>query len=59
MSEIAEAVYVDSRSVACDGGSDQLGHPRVYIAIDRSNQVICPYCGKRFVYDPEKAEAGS
>src|SRR5262245_5268121 len=55
MSGAVETVYVDSRNVACDGGAGPLGHPRVYLAIDKTDQVVCPYCSKRFVHDPAKA----
>lgn len=57
MDKIVEAKKVDSKNVACDGGGGQLGHPRVFLAIDGNNQVICPYCGQTFVLDPAKANA--
>ncbi|MGI9436945.1 MAG: zinc-finger domain-containing protein [Geminicoccaceae bacterium] len=57
MTETADVTKVDSKSVACDGGAAQLGHPRVYLAIDESNQVICPYCNQLFVFDPKKTAA--
>ena len=40
---------VDSREIACDGGNGPLGHPRVFLHMDSTNQVDCPYCGRRFV----------
>lgn len=52
--DVTDEVYVDSRSVACDGGG-ALGHPRVYLAIDESGRVECPYCSRRFIYDPDRA----
>ena len=58
MSKVVDTTKVDSRNVACDGGAGQLGHPKVFLAIDDTNQVTCPYCGKIFVLDAEKAEPG-
>ncbi len=58
MSKIIESVKVTKSNVACDGGADQLGHPRVFLAIDDTNQVTCPYCGKIFIFDKEKADQG-
>ena len=58
MKKKIETVKVDSRDVACDGGGGQLGHPRVFLAIDETNQATCPYCGKIFVLEGEKAQAG-
>lgn len=40
--------HVDERTVACDGGGDALGHPRVYLRIE-DRQVLCPYCSRRYV----------
>jgi uncharacterized Zn-finger protein len=47
-----EVIYVDSRTAVCDGGGGVLGHPRVFLAIDASGEVECPYCSRRFVYAP-------
>ncbi len=55
MPEMIEVCYVDADSVACDGGCGPLGHPRVYMAIDRTGRVTCAYCGRLFVRDPERA----
>ena len=46
----AEETYVDTKSVACDGGGGPLGHPRVWMAIDASGRIECPYCSRIFVY---------
>jgi len=37
------------RVVFCDGGHPALGHPRVYINLDKPGNHICQYCGHRFV----------
>jgi uncharacterized Zn-finger protein len=50
-----EVIYVDGKTAVCDGGVGVLGHPRVYLAIDRSGEVECPYCSRRFVLAPDKA----
>jgi uncharacterized Zn-finger protein len=55
MPETIEVCYVEADSVACDGGCGPLGHPRVYMAIDRTGRVTCAYCGRLFVRDPERA----
>lgn len=58
MNTTAEAIKVDSKSVACDGGTGQLGHPRVFLAVDRDDRVACPYCGQIFVYEPDGNDTG-
>jgi uncharacterized Zn-finger protein len=47
--EIKNIVEVDSRMVSCDGGDEDLGHPKVYLTMGRTNEIECPYCGKAFV----------
>jgi len=43
-----EIIEVDDRTVACDGCDGALGHPRVFLYIDR-NSVLCPYCSRLYV----------
>lgn len=48
---IAEVPPVETqeRVVFCDGGHPALGHPRVYIKLDKPGNHACGYCGQRFV----------
>ncbi|XP_033225303.1 NADH dehydrogenase [ubiquinone] iron-sulfur protein 6, mitochondrial [Belonocnema kinseyi] len=38
----------EDRVVACDGGGGPLGHPKVYINLDKPGNHSCGYCGLRF-----------
>jgi len=38
----------EERVVWCDGGHPALGHPRVYINLDKPGNHACGYCGLRF-----------
>ena len=51
--EAPETVIVKQTRVACDGGGDALGHPKVYLQIGEEGFVDCPYCDRRFVLDPQ------
>ncbi|XP_046842159.1 NADH dehydrogenase [ubiquinone] iron-sulfur protein 6, mitochondrial-like [Xenia sp. Carnegie-2017] len=42
-------IEVDGRVVWCDGGGGPLGHPKVFINLDRDGVHICGYCGLRYV----------
>ena len=46
-----ETSVVNSKSVACDGGDDALGHPKVYLNMGDEGQVECPYCDALFVLE--------
>ncbi|CAO3625208.1 unnamed protein product [Cunninghamella blakesleeana] len=39
---------VHQRIVSCDGGDGALGHPKVYINLDKPGAHACGYCGVRF-----------
>ena len=54
--EAEEKVYVESKTVACDGGG-ALGHPLVYLNMEGSNHIVCPYCSRDFVLKEGTADA--
>lgn len=37
--------WVDGKAVACDGGGGPLGHPRIFINLDKPQVCMCTYCG--------------
>lgn len=39
---------VEDRVVKCDGGHPALGHPAVFINLDKPGTHACGYCGQRF-----------
>jgi uncharacterized Zn-finger protein len=43
-----ETIYVESDTVACNGGGGPLGHPRVYLSL-AAGQVECPYCSRLYL----------
>lgn len=61
MIQPSETVTSDSARVSCDGASgirtngaykpSALGHPRIWLEIDKKGYVDCPYCDRRFVLD--------
>lgn len=53
-----EIVTVKTRQVRCEGSGGSLGHPAVYLTLERDDQVVCPYCSRTFVLEPgAKAES--
>lgn len=53
MRQPPETIAVQTARPFCDGGannpSNALGHPRVYLTMDASGKIDCPYCGRRYV----------
>jgi uncharacterized Zn-finger protein len=43
-----ETITVQTETLFCDGGNNDLGHPRVYLTM-KDGEVDCPYCGRHFV----------
>ncbi|MEZ5691260.1 MAG: zinc-finger domain-containing protein [Rickettsiales bacterium] len=55
MSKIEE-FSVTSLEIVCSGGEGALGHPKVYLHIEREKgDVTCPYCSRTYVYKPISA----
>ena len=50
-------ILVEDRIVSCDGSGGALGHPAVYLHIGDENEIICPYCSRRFVLTENAKEA--
>jgi NADH dehydrogenase (ubiquinone) Fe-S protein 6 len=50
---IAEQPIIKSeqRVVYCTGGDEHLGHPKVYINLDKPGAHACGYCGLRYERD--------
>ncbi|KND03279.1 uncharacterized protein SPPG_02330 [Spizellomyces punctatus DAOM BR117] len=40
--------FVEARRVACNGGGGALGHPQVWLNLDKDEPQACGYCGLRF-----------
>jgi len=51
VTEAPETRIVDTYRVACDGGEEALGHPRVWLTIPQDmGYVECPYCDAKLVH---------
>ena len=46
------SVFVSGRclDVRCDGGNSLLGHPVEFLTLARGDEVVCGYCGRRYVH---------
>lgn len=43
--------WTSSRTVSCDGGGGPLGHPRIFINVDKPQICWCTYCGLPFAHE--------
>jgi len=46
--EVEEIIIVEQSSVSCDGSGGPLGHPRVYLHIAETREIVCPYCSRTY-----------
>jgi uncharacterized Zn-finger protein len=51
MPEITEIIKTDHKEVACSGSGGALGHPKVYLEMGEKDEIVCPYCSRKFVYE--------
>jgi len=45
-----ETQVVQTHRIACDGGGGAGGHPKVYMDMGQTDEAVCKYCGKKFVF---------
>ncbi|HET6468198.1 MAG TPA: zinc-finger domain-containing protein [Geminicoccaceae bacterium] len=45
-----EIVVTDHIEVRCDGGNGPLGHPAIYMTLEKGGEAVCKYCGRRYVH---------
>lgn len=43
-------ITVHTHKVMCAGSKAPLDHPHVYLPLIDSNETICPYCSKKYIY---------
>ncbi|KAF2718947.1 hypothetical protein K431DRAFT_229692 [Polychaeton citri CBS 116435] len=43
--------WTKSRTVSCDGGGGPLGHPRIFINVDKPQICWCTYCGVPYAHE--------
>ncbi|KAI9860915.1 MAG: hypothetical protein M1813_005594 [Trichoglossum hirsutum] len=51
--------WVKERVVSCDGGGGPLGHPRIFINVDKPEIAHCTYCGLPFANHHHRAHLES
>jgi uncharacterized Zn-finger protein len=44
-----EIVVTDHLEVRCDGNG-LLGHPAVYMTLEKAGEAVCKYCGRRYLH---------
>jgi len=45
-----ETVYTKETRVSCKGTEDA-GHPIVYLELSKKGETVCPYCSKVFILE--------
>ncbi|GAB7351026.1 hypothetical protein MBLNU459_g1512t3 [Dothideomycetes sp. NU459] len=46
--------WVKGRAASCDGGGGPLGHPRIFINVDKPQICWCTYCGVPYAKESHK-----
>lgn len=45
----AEAIIVNTTTVACEGNGPVTGHPKVFLTFSSAEkELVCPYCSRTF-----------
>ncbi len=51
-----ETKRITTNKVSCDGDEGALGHPRVYLTVNRDGMTECPYCDRRYLLIGSQAD---
>ncbi|KAF2220550.1 hypothetical protein BDZ85DRAFT_28364 [Elsinoe ampelina] len=46
--------WIKERKASCDGGGGPLGHPRIFINVDKPQICWCTYCGLPFAHEKNR-----
>ncbi|TKX26820.1 zinc finger domain-containing protein 2 [Elsinoe australis] len=46
--------WLKTRTTSCDGGGGPLGHPRIFINVDKPQICWCTYCGVPFAHEKHR-----
>ena len=44
-------IRIGVKEFQCMGASPPYDHPHVYLDMGEENEIVCPYCSTRYVYD--------
>ena len=47
----AEKIEVGVKEFKCIGARSPFDHPHVFLDMGQDNDIICPYCSTRYVYN--------
>ncbi len=53
--QAAALVRIGAREFNCIGVSPPDDHPHVYLNMGAADELMCPYCGTHYRYDPRLA----
>jgi uncharacterized Zn-finger protein len=52
---VFEEIQVTEMTVKCNGGGGALGHPAVYLTLEKSGKIVCPYCSRTYIRSPQNS----
>lgn len=47
--KVSDIIKVTDLTVRCEGGQGAEGHPVVYLNLEKTGEVVCPYCSRKYV----------
>ena len=54
-----EIQITHTKTPKCDGEGGALGHPLIYLKLDRDGKAECPYCDRIFVTQDYDTKTGT
>lgn len=54
MNILIEPIETTNTVIKCDGEAGPLGHPLIYLNLEKEDSVTCPYCSRYFIRAKDK-----
>ena len=50
-----EEIRIGIKAFKCIGASPPMDHPHIFLEMGAADEIVCPYCSTKFVFDDELA----
>lgn len=47
----AQSVRISTKEFKCIGAKPPMDHPHVFLEMGDKNEIVCPYCSTKYVFD--------
>ena len=53
--QVTQEIYTQKAIITCSGHTQKSPHPKIYLKMLPANQILCPYCNIKYIYNVKTA----